>query len=249
MSIVLVVAIAGKVFGCYFGAKWAGLSTRESWAIGFGMSARGAMEIILGQLALAHHLITEKLFVAIVVMAIATSLIAGPSMQLALRRKTKRKLTDFLNEIAASSRSWRAHTRRDTIREMSTLAAAGGRGSTAAIGAMTRCGGVSRLVSTGLPHGHRGAARADQAGLERAGGGDRPVQRGGRLRRAPTAGWRKIICLLLTPAEDGEAQLELLAAVAEAFQRPRRPAATPSTPTSFLEFKAALVTSAAKAHG
>ena len=78
VAAVLIIAILGKVFGASFGAKLAGFSTRDSLAIGFGLNARGAMEIILGTLALNAGLINEKMFVALVVMAIVTSLFSAP---------------------------------------------------------------------------------------------------------------------------------------------------------------------------
>ena len=51
------------------------------------MNARGAMEIILGVLALRAGLIGERMFVALVVMALFTSLISGPAIQSVLGRK------------------------------------------------------------------------------------------------------------------------------------------------------------------
>jgi Kef-type K+ transport system membrane component KefB len=60
----------------------------EALAIGFGMNARGAMEIILGLIALENGLITEKLFVALVVMALVTSMTSGPLMKWALKLKS-----------------------------------------------------------------------------------------------------------------------------------------------------------------
>ncbi|MCC7203535.1 MAG: cation:proton antiporter, partial [Phycisphaeraceae bacterium] len=69
VAVVLTVAVAGKLSAGYLGARLTGISRRESGAIGFGMCARGAMEIILGQLALQAGLINERTFVALVVMA------------------------------------------------------------------------------------------------------------------------------------------------------------------------------------
>jgi len=89
VGIVLVVALVGKTGGCYLGAKIAGLSPRESWGVGFGMAAQGAVGIILGQLAYQAGLITDELLVAIVIMALATSLLAGPAMHNVLRLKTQ----------------------------------------------------------------------------------------------------------------------------------------------------------------
>src|SRR5262249_14022161 len=46
----------------------------------FGMNSRGAMEILLAMLALEAKIITPQIFVALVVMAVVTSLISGPAM-------------------------------------------------------------------------------------------------------------------------------------------------------------------------
>lgn len=79
--LVLALAIVTKLLGAGLGALWGKLTWRESVAVGFGMNARGAMEIILALLALEAKLITEPLFVAIVIMAIITSVMSGPFMQ------------------------------------------------------------------------------------------------------------------------------------------------------------------------
>jgi Kef-type K+ transport system membrane component KefB len=82
---VLVISFVGKIFGSGFGAYKGGFNKNESLAVGFGMNARGAMEIILGLIALENGLIDEKLFVALVVMAIVTSMTSGPLMKWALK--------------------------------------------------------------------------------------------------------------------------------------------------------------------
>jgi Kef-type K+ transport system membrane component KefB len=53
---------------------------REAWAIGFGLNARGATGIILAGVGLANRVIDERIFVAMVVMALVTSLMSGPLM-------------------------------------------------------------------------------------------------------------------------------------------------------------------------
>lgn len=81
VTLVVFLACICKVFGASMGAYIGGLSRRESLAVGFGLNARGAMEIILGTLALSAGLIEEKMFVALVVMALLTSMISGPLMK------------------------------------------------------------------------------------------------------------------------------------------------------------------------
>lgn len=79
--IVVVLAYVGKVVGASIGARLGGMSKNHSLAVGFGMNARGAMEIILGTLALNAGLISKPIFVALVIMALLTSLTSGPLMK------------------------------------------------------------------------------------------------------------------------------------------------------------------------
>ena len=85
--IIIIIAFAGKILGAGLGTRLGGFSWRESWAAGFGLNARGAMEIILGIVALENGLINEKVFVSLVIMALVTSMSSGPLMKWMLRRK------------------------------------------------------------------------------------------------------------------------------------------------------------------
>jgi Kef-type K+ transport system membrane component KefB len=81
VALILVVACISKVGAVLAGAKAAGMPLdREAWAIGFGLNARGATGIILAGVGLASGVIDARIFVAIVVMALVTSLMAGPMM-------------------------------------------------------------------------------------------------------------------------------------------------------------------------
>lgn len=86
--VVFVIASISKIVGCTGGARLSGLPWRESLAIGFGLNARGAMEIILALLARDAGLIDDRIFVALVTMAIGTSLLAGPAMKRLLYEST-----------------------------------------------------------------------------------------------------------------------------------------------------------------
>lgn len=83
MLVLLVIFIAslGKILGCGLGARIGGMSTREALAVGVGLNARGAIEIILASVALETHLISPRIFVALVVMALVTSMLSGPLLQ------------------------------------------------------------------------------------------------------------------------------------------------------------------------
>lgn len=79
--LVLGLAFVGKVAGAGIGAWLGGMSGRHSMAIGFGLNARGAMEIILGSLAFEAGLINHQVFVALIVMALVTSITSAPLMR------------------------------------------------------------------------------------------------------------------------------------------------------------------------
>ncbi|MFN8444034.1 MAG: cation:proton antiporter [Caldilineaceae bacterium] len=81
--VLLVIAIAclGKIGGAGLGAWLGGLNPRRALAIGSGLNARGAMEIILATVALEHGVIDQRIFVALVIMALVTSLISGPLLK------------------------------------------------------------------------------------------------------------------------------------------------------------------------
>ncbi|RYD75959.1 MAG: cation:proton antiporter [Sphingobacteriales bacterium] len=83
--IVLVIAFITKIIGGYIGGRAGKLSHRESMAIGFGINARGAMEIILATVALQAGLIGEPIFVALTVMAILTSVTSGHFIKLFIK--------------------------------------------------------------------------------------------------------------------------------------------------------------------
>jgi len=85
--VILFIAFAGKISGAGLGARLGGLSWKESLAAGFGLNARGAMEIILGLVALENGLINETVFVSLVIIALVTSTTSGPLMRWSLQRQ------------------------------------------------------------------------------------------------------------------------------------------------------------------
>jgi Kef-type K+ transport system membrane component KefB len=93
VAIILLVACVSKVGAVALGARMAGMKVnREVWAIAFGLNARGATGIILAGVGLANHMIDERIFVAIVVMALVTSLMSAPAMTSLLNNKLSLKI-------------------------------------------------------------------------------------------------------------------------------------------------------------
>ncbi|MBI4947684.1 MAG: cation:proton antiporter [Bacteroidetes bacterium] len=81
VGVVLVLAYFGKVIGATFGAYLGGVKIKNAIAVGFGLNARGAMEILLGTLALSAGLISQKVFVALIIMALVTSITSAPMIR------------------------------------------------------------------------------------------------------------------------------------------------------------------------
>lgn len=210
---VLVVACAGKVLGCGLGARWSGVPPREAWAIGFALNARGSMEVVLGLLALRAGLIGEPLFVALVVMALATSLMSAPLLQRLVGRPRPRGLLEhavFVPEL-------RARDRRAAIAE---LAAAVGGGDGVAVERLVelawereRAGPTGVGDAVALPHARVPGLRRPRVALG--------VSRAGIDFDAHDGLPATIVALVLTPADDPGAQLEVLAALGGALGDPQ----------------------------
>ncbi len=92
-------AFAAKIIGVGIGSRYfAKLNKNESLAIAFGLNARGSMEIILGLLALEAGVINEEIFVAIVIMALLTSITSGPFLNYFVKFLRNRSFIDLLNK-------------------------------------------------------------------------------------------------------------------------------------------------------
>jgi hypothetical protein len=71
-------AIMGKVLGCSFASKAVGYTWRESFAIGFLMSTKGLVELIVLNLGLQSGVITQDIFTIFVLMALITTFMTVP---------------------------------------------------------------------------------------------------------------------------------------------------------------------------
>lgn len=210
---VLLIACLGKVVGCGLGARWSGMPSQQAWAVGFAMNARGAMEIILGLLALQYGVIHERLFVALVIMALATSMLSGPMMQYVLGSTRQRVLAAYL-AARAFVNPLRSADRHEAI---VTLARAAG--TVTGLEAATIAAAVEQreqVMATGLGDGIA-VPHASLDGLEKplvAVG----ISRAGIDFNAADGRPARLIFLLLTPTHDDGAQLELLTEIGQMFR-------------------------------
>jgi Kef-type K+ transport system membrane component KefB/mannitol/fructose-specific phosphotransferase system IIA component (Ntr-type) len=214
---VLAIGFLGKLAGCLLGGWLGKLSWRDSWAIAFGMNARGAMEIILGLLALEFGLIEDAMFVALVVLALVSSIVSGPVMRLFLKQTKEWKLEDLLLTPGSFLPHLKAATRAEAIRELAqpAAAAAGLDPATVAQAVAAR----ERIMSTGIgsevavPHARFDALTKPVLVLgHSAAGVDFD---------APDGAPARLVFLLLTPREDTAAQIQIMGQIARLFQDAR----------------------------
>lgn len=121
-AVILGVACLGKIIGAGWGARIGGMDMRTAVGVGLAMNARGAMEMILGILALQSGLIHEPMFVALVIMALVTSLLSAPAIRLVVRGRK----TASLKEIVSSQlffTNLASDTKNGVLREMCEKAA------------------------------------------------------------------------------------------------------------------------------
>jgi Kef-type K+ transport system membrane component KefB/mannitol/fructose-specific phosphotransferase system IIA component (Ntr-type) len=240
VALVLAVATIGKLAGAVTGARWAGYPVSESWAIGFAMNARGAMEIILGTLALEAGIIRQPLFVALVIMAIATSALSGPLIKRLLQLGRPLRLATTLTP-ALFVRNLRGETRADVIHELAELAGVHAKIDSTKVEALawereqTAATGLGNGVA--IPHARLAGLTAPVAVVG--------VSDAGVSFDAPDGLPAHVIFLLVTPEADRSIQLELSAEIARLFRDPASLEKLLRART-FTEFLAALKTSTAR---
>ncbi len=211
-AVILAIACVGKVLGAGWGARLGGMETRTAVGVGLAMNARGAMEMILGILALQAGLIHEPMFVALVIMALVTSLISAPAIRLLIRRKKSTSLKEvvtsplFFNNLVSD-------TKNGVLQEMCAKAAS-------LVGnAPERC---FRLVTERERVSNSGWRFGVAVPYARVDGLLRPLVAIGKTNKGVDFGSRdgrpaRLIVLILTP--DVESQQELLADAGQLFSQ------------------------------
>jgi Kef-type K+ transport system membrane component KefB/nucleotide-binding universal stress UspA family protein len=85
-GLLILIASFGKLAGCFVGGKFGGLTTREAFALGVGMNARGTTEVIVATIGLSIGVLSQEFYTLIVVMAITTTMLMPPMLRWALGR-------------------------------------------------------------------------------------------------------------------------------------------------------------------
>ena len=83
---IVLVACAGKFGGTVVASRLTGLGWRDASALGVLMNTRGLVELIVLNIGLDLHLISPRLFTMLVLMAIVTTVMTTPILQLIVRK-------------------------------------------------------------------------------------------------------------------------------------------------------------------
>ena len=79
---IIAVAVVGKFFGSALAAKFVGQSWRDSLTIGALMNTRGLMELVVLNIGYDLGVLTAEVFTMMVIMALVTTFMTGPALNL-----------------------------------------------------------------------------------------------------------------------------------------------------------------------
>ncbi|GIJ27820.1 hypothetical protein Vqi01_29820 [Micromonospora qiuiae] len=82
LVLILVVAVGGKFFGAFTAARLGGVPTRPASALAILMNTRGLTELVILSVGLELGMLDSPLYSSMVVMALITTAMAGPLLQL-----------------------------------------------------------------------------------------------------------------------------------------------------------------------
>jgi Kef-type K+ transport system membrane component KefB len=81
-GVVLIAAVAGKMGGAVLAARWTGQSWQDAMALGALINTRGLVELIVLNIAYNAHVFSPTLFTMLVVMALVTTMMTSPVLNL-----------------------------------------------------------------------------------------------------------------------------------------------------------------------
>ena len=87
---IIVVAIAGKLLGSMLAARWSGSSWHDAFVLGALMNTRGLMELVALNVGYDLGILSPRIFTMLVLMALVTTAMTGPLIDLASRSDVRR---------------------------------------------------------------------------------------------------------------------------------------------------------------
>ncbi|MBD3271656.1 MAG: hypothetical protein GF384_03855, partial [Elusimicrobia bacterium] len=95
--LITVIGIGGRFLGAWLGVNLTRLSGVNRLSIAIAHTPGGAMEIVVGLLALEYNLITEPVFVAIVFSAMVSSVLLGPWFNYSINKRKEVSILEYFS--------------------------------------------------------------------------------------------------------------------------------------------------------
>lgn len=92
-ALILLVAVAGKLFGCVASVRLSGMGWRDAFSVGVLMNTRGLVELVILNVGLDLGIISPTLFSMMVLMALVTTFMTTPLLDLLYRPRAAGQLT------------------------------------------------------------------------------------------------------------------------------------------------------------
>ena len=87
---IILTAVAGKLLGSMLAARWSGSSWHDAFVLGALMNTRGLMELVALNVGYDLGILSPHMFTMLVVMALVTTAMTGPLIDLASRPDARR---------------------------------------------------------------------------------------------------------------------------------------------------------------
>jgi mannitol/fructose-specific phosphotransferase system IIA component (Ntr-type) len=204
------IGIGGRFLGAFIGLLFSGVPKTNRTSVAIAHIPGGPMEIVVAILALQFGLITEQVFVAVVIAAVVSSIVLGPWLGYTLRRRARISVLEFFTRggIAPSLKE----TDRDEAIERLCILAAEQEGIPAekqiydAVLTREHAAGTGMEEGVAVPH-----ARLPMI--------TKPLVIVGRSLsgidwNSPDGKTSHFIFLILTPQQELESQVQILASIA-----------------------------------
>lgn len=215
--LISVIGIGGRFLGAWIGASFTKNSKGDRFSIAVAHTPGGAMEIVIGVLALEYNLITETVFIAIVFAAVLSSIILGPWLNFSISRRRKINILEFFSRRMVFS-SLKSLNREGIIHELCEMAAEeietyDAKELTAAV--LTREKNIGTAIENGvaIPHARLTSLRKSIIVFGRSLPGIEWNSPDGQL--------TYFIFLALTPDKDSDVQLQILSSIAKSMSDPQ----------------------------
>lgn len=211
--LITIIGIGGRFLGAWVGVYFTKQSRENRLSIAIAHTPGGAMEVVVGILALEYRLITETVFVAIVVSAILSCVTLGPWLNYSIKKRKRISMLEYMSPRLIIS-DLKADSRDRAIYKLCEIAAE-----------QEEMPDIENLYSAILQREYEmGTAIEEGIALPhvRCPLLKKPVIAVGRIPsgiewNSPDGKPTRLIFLIMTPQDDEGAQVQILAYIARAI--------------------------------